>query len=66
MAGRLLYVRVYTGPVGAGLVLRGQAQALPMQMVTRPALSECGRHKAEPRRCSPLELWETSGLNTGK
>lgn len=37
VAGCLLYVGVYSVPAGAGLVLRGQAGVLPMQMVTRPA-----------------------------
>lgn len=35
--GCLLYVQVAFVPVGAGLVVKGQAWALPVQMVTRPA-----------------------------
>lgn len=49
-------------PVGTGLVVIDQVWlALPMQMVTRPPVSECSRHKAAPCRCSPFQLWEAAG-----
>lgn len=62
MAGCLLYVQVDFVPVGTGLVVIDQVWlALPMQMVTRPPVSECSRHKAAPCRYSPFQLWEAAG-----